>query len=236
MSGYIPLFGSLTTGTLCGRWPDVGLWPIVLSLSDRHGIVDVTHAYIATVTGLSIDDVRACMQRFCEPDPGSRTPDENGARLELIDRHRDWGWRIINHAKYREKARLRAKDAERTASGRDAERKRASRTGAKTATTATPEFHRQIIDAYHDALPELPRVKDWSESRRKALDARIAERKSKGAETIGYWRAYFEKVAASDFLTGRATDFRANLEWLVQRKNFTKVIEGNFDNTKGGGQ
>ena len=30
-TGYTPLFASLTTGTLCGRWPDSGLWPIVLS-------------------------------------------------------------------------------------------------------------------------------------------------------------------------------------------------------------
>ena len=42
MSGYTPLFASLTTGTLCGKWPDVGLWPIILSLADRHGEVDVT--------------------------------------------------------------------------------------------------------------------------------------------------------------------------------------------------
>jgi hypothetical protein len=45
--GYIPLFASLTTGTLCGCWPDIGLWPVVLSMSDRWGIVDVTPAYIA---------------------------------------------------------------------------------------------------------------------------------------------------------------------------------------------
>ena len=62
--GYTPLFSSLSTGTLCGRWPDIGLWPIVLSLADRHGIVDVTPAYIARVTGLDLEEVTACMKRF----------------------------------------------------------------------------------------------------------------------------------------------------------------------------
>ncbi len=127
MSGYTPLFGSLTTGTLYGRWPDVGLWGVILSLSDRRGIVDVTPQYIAGVTGLPVDEVTACMRRFCEPDPYSRSKSENGARLKLIDEHRDWGWLIVNHAKYSEKVRLMAKDAARTESGRDAERKRIER-------------------------------------------------------------------------------------------------------------
>ncbi len=121
--GYVPLFASLTTGTLCGRWPNVGLWPIVLSLSDMHGRVDVTPMYLAQVTGLPLEEVVACMRRFCEPDPFSRTGVENGARLVLIDGHRDWGWKIVNHLKYREKARKRAQQTEATESGRDAERK-----------------------------------------------------------------------------------------------------------------
>lgn len=127
MAGYTPIFESIATGTLYGRWPDIGLWPIVLALADKHGVLDVTPAYLAGVTGLLVQEVVACMGRFCAPDPYSRTKVEAGARLRLIDAHRDWGWIIINHAKYREKARLMAKDAARTASGRDAERKREER-------------------------------------------------------------------------------------------------------------
>lgn len=104
MSGYTPLFSTLTSGTLCGRWPDIGLWPIILSLTDWQGIVDVTPAYISGVTGLPVDDVCACMKRFCEPDPGSRSEAQNGARLELIDSHRDWGWRVVNLQLYRDRA------------------------------------------------------------------------------------------------------------------------------------
>lgn len=122
MSGYTPLFQSLTTGTLCGKWPDIGLWPIVLSLADKNGVVDVTAAYIAGITGLPVDDVIACMGRFCMPDPGSRSSDHNGARLVLLEPHRDWGWVIVNHGKYREKARLSAKSARETAEGINAKR------------------------------------------------------------------------------------------------------------------
>jgi hypothetical protein len=127
MSGYTPLFDTLTSGTLCGRWPDIGLWAVVLSMSDRHGIVDVTPTYIASVTGLPVDDVAACMERFCQPDKYSRSQEADGARLQLIDPARPWGWQIVNHSKYREKARKASYDSARTASGLDAERKRLSR-------------------------------------------------------------------------------------------------------------
>ena len=117
MAGYTPLFSNLTTGTLCGRWPDIGLWPIILSMSDKSGVVDVTPAYIAGVTGLALDEVVSCMARFCGPDPGSRSDVESGARLVLLDDHRDWGWQIVNHEYYREKARLASKAAREVAEG-----------------------------------------------------------------------------------------------------------------------
>lgn len=120
--GYTPLFGSLTTGTLCGKWPDIGLWPIVLSMTDKHGVVDVTPQYIASVTGLILEEVVACMQRFCQPDAFSRSKASDGARLELVDQARDWGWRVINHGVYRERARLAAKSAREVETGRNAER------------------------------------------------------------------------------------------------------------------
>lgn len=125
--GYTPLFDSLTKGTLCGRWPDIGLWGVVLSMSDRYGVVDSTPTHIAAVSGLAIEEVVACMARFCEPDPYSRSQEAGGARLKLLDEHRQWGWQVVNHSKYREKARKQSFDSARTAAGLDAKRKRLSR-------------------------------------------------------------------------------------------------------------
>lgn len=125
--GYTPLFDTLTKGTLCGRWPDIGLWPIVLSLADRHGVVDSTPTHIAAITGLALADVVACMKRFCEPDPYSRSQEAGGARLTLLDAHREWGWQVVNHSKYRERARKASFDAARVEDGRNAERMAARR-------------------------------------------------------------------------------------------------------------
>lgn len=155
-NGYAPLFSSLTTGTLCGKWPDIGLWAIVLSLKDRNGIVDVTPDYLSRVTGLQLEAVVACMARFCEPDQFSRTSAEDGRRLVLIEpERRNWGWRVVNSGLYREKARLQNKDAARTDSGADADRKRREREGRYTPDSEmSPAVPRSPPD--NGESPEVP--------------------------------------------------------------------------------
>jgi hypothetical protein len=153
MAGYTPLFSSLTTGTLYGRWPDIGLWPIVLSLADKNGVVDVTAEYLSGVTGLQVEAVISCMARFCEPDPRSRSKEESGARLVLVDPERDWGWRIVNHLKYREKARLMGKAEQERDSGKNAERMKDRRRPPKTA--ADPPSYSDA-DSYADKDKKPP--------------------------------------------------------------------------------
>jgi hypothetical protein len=152
--GYTPLFDTLTRGTLCGRWPDIGLWPIVLSLGDKNGVVDVTAEFLASVTGLPLADVLACMKRFCEPDPCSRSQDFNGARLRLIDEHRSWGWEIVNHGKYKEKARLQSKSAREISDGVNAARMADRRGPPQTAADPlSKRIHKQrTADAVVDGL------------------------------------------------------------------------------------
>jgi hypothetical protein len=101
---------------------------------------------------------------------------------------------------------------------------------------ATREFHEQVIASYHELLPDLPTVRDWPDRRSRKLDARISERVKAGkpANTVDYWRALFTQVQASDFLCGRKGDWRCpGLEWLLEPKNFTKVIEGAYRNNEG---
>ena len=122
--GYTPVFSTVLDGTLYGRWPHTGVWLCLLSQCDRLGRIDAVPALLAAKIGVSESVLRECVADFMAPDPGSRTGDLEGRRLELIDSSRDWGWRVINHSLYRERARKQAYDSARTASGRDAERKR----------------------------------------------------------------------------------------------------------------
>lgn len=130
MSGYTPVFRTVFEGSLCGQYPDTAAWLFLLALADKNGHVDKTPQYISAVTGMPVDVLLECIGRFMQPDPMSRSPDSDGRRLTLIDPTRPWGWSVVNHQKYREKARLAAKNADAISSGRDALRKRSARMSA----------------------------------------------------------------------------------------------------------
>lgn len=124
------MFAEIYTGSLYGQWPAAAVWASLLPLTDKHGRIDMSLQAIAGMTGWPIELLEKGIQQLMEPDPQSRTPDEDGRRLVPIDDSRPWGWRIVNHAKYREKARLAAKNARDVETGREAERKKKARKSA----------------------------------------------------------------------------------------------------------
>lgn len=149
--GYNVLFETVLDGTLFGKWPHTGIWTCLLSQADRHGVIDKHPNLLAAKIGVPVEQLLACIHDFMQPDPGSRTKEADGRRMELIDPGaRDWGWRVINHGAYREKARKAAYDAERTASGADAARKREQRSSVPTCPDAsrsqTPDSRLQTTD------------------------------------------------------------------------------------------
>jgi len=91
--------------------------------------------------------------------------------------------------------------------------------------------HQEIIALYHEILPALNPVKEWTDDRQKMLRSRWREKKER--QNLDWWRYYFGYVGESDFLMGRAGDFMADLEWLIRPKNFVKVIEGRYHNRNG---
>lgn len=133
--GYTPAFDTLYTGTLCGRWPEAAVMASLLPLVDARGEINMSYQAIHALTGWPLDLLEQGIKQLMEPDPYSRSPDNDGRRLVLVDPARPWGWRLVNHAKYREKARKSMHDAERTASGADAERKRAERAASRDVPT-----------------------------------------------------------------------------------------------------
>lgn len=73
----------------------------LLVLADSDGVVDMTHEAIARTTNRPLDLIRQKISELEGPDPRSRTPDANGARIRRLDDHRDWGWVIINYDRFR---------------------------------------------------------------------------------------------------------------------------------------
>ncbi|SEB72837.1 hypothetical protein SAMN05216178_2028 [Pseudomonas saponiphila] len=89
-----------------------------------------------------------------------------------------------------------------------------------------------IVDLFHKALPELPRVSQLNDQRRRHLQARWRE--NAVHQDLQFWADYFTHVKASRFLLGNAEGrnggkpFRATFDWLIAPSNFVKVIEGNY--------
>jgi hypothetical protein len=182
MPGYTPLFSSILDGTLYGKWPHNGLWALLLSQADRYGCIDVVPQLLAAKIGVSEEVLLKSIANFMEPDPGSRTGDLEGRRLELIDPSRNWGWRVINHSIYREKQRKRNYDTDRTLSGRDAERKKAAResNGGKTPCPAMSRESRDVpLSSASASASASPTPEEGKRAAARASPRVVADSKSK---------------------------------------------------------
>ena len=99
---YAKIFDSIWEGSMRGKSDPLFVFVNLLTHSDQHGIVDRHWRAIADETGLSQERITNAIEFLESPDHESRTPDEEGRRIVRLDDHRAWGWRIVNHSKYRD--------------------------------------------------------------------------------------------------------------------------------------
>lgn len=86
----------------------------------------------------------------------------------------------------------------------------------------------EAVEIYNDAASQVgwPKVQKLTPARAKVLKARLAE-----CGGVEGWRIAMDKGKSSDFLSGRATGSTpANFDWITKQANFTKLMEGNYDN------
>jgi hypothetical protein len=92
--------------------------------------------------------------------------------------------------------------------------------------------HEQILALYHKILPELPRVRVWSDTREKHLNTRWNEKheseNGRTSNTVEFWKGFFLYIRESDFLMGRKTDFKADFDFIINKSKFARIIEGSY--------
>lgn len=98
---YGKIFRSMWDGTLRGRADEQLVMIYLVVNSDPDGEVNVRPEKIADDTGMGVERVLAALRELEKEDPESRSPSEGGRRIVLLDEHRVWGWKIVNHAYYR---------------------------------------------------------------------------------------------------------------------------------------
>jgi hypothetical protein len=95
---FTKLFSSITESTVWCEPDHVRiLWITMLAMSDRNGRVWGSIPGLANRARIPVESARDAIARFLAPDSDSRTPDNEGRRIEPID----GGWRLLNHEKYR---------------------------------------------------------------------------------------------------------------------------------------
>ena len=85
--------------------------------------------------------------------------------------------------------------------------------------------YQQIVDKYNEICKSLPKVMKLSDTRRKAINARLD--KFSLEEII----SVFEKAEQSNFLKGANNrNWKADFDWIMSDRNMAKILEGKYDN------
>ena len=84
----------------------------------------------------------------------------------------------------------------------------------------------KAVSAYNETAARVgwPSVQKLTPQRRSALKGRI-----KDAGGVDGWAVALEKAEASRFLRGESGNFRCTFDFLSKQANFTKLMEGNYD-------
>jgi hypothetical protein len=95
---YTKLFSSITASTV---WQEPAgtrlVWITMLAMADKAGCVWASVPGLARIANVTMEETVRALETLTAPDKWSRTPDNDGRRIEPID----GGWRLLNHAKYR---------------------------------------------------------------------------------------------------------------------------------------
>jgi hypothetical protein len=92
----------------------------------------------------------------------------------------------------------------------------------------------EIVAAYHEACPTLPKAKAVGPKSKVREHIRSRWADDPERHNLEWWREYFKSVAEMPFLMGKsqtrdgADPFRASLQWLVLPTNMEKVLNGNY--------
>lgn len=81
----------------------------------------------------------------------------------------------------------------------------------------------QIVDLYHSICKSFPSVRSLTESRKKAIRARL------NTYSVDDFKTLFTNAESSSFLKGKNDrNWTATFDWLIKDANMAKVLEGNY--------
>ena len=115
---------------------------------------------------------------------------------------------------------------------------------APTKPPETPKTERlnysEIMNDYNRTCVDLPKIRAVSEARRRSIRTLLNEldKLKLLSELTAYEKLHciFQMAQDSDFLSSRNKKWNGcSFDWLINKTNALKVLEGNYKNSKGGG-
>ncbi len=197
MTGYTKLFASILDSTIWREEDKTRLvWITMLAMSNQWGDVEASIPGLADRAHVSVAEAEKAVEVLSAPDKYSRTKDHEGRRIEEID----GGWRILNHAKYRDKMSqderreyFRKKQQERRDRLKSQQPVNKCQTLSKTvkgcSAASTPSTHTEAdSEAKADAAAPLPKTPPAVGVSKPLYSAAFEE----------FWKAYPRKESKGD--------------------------------------
>lgn len=98
MAGYTKLFSDIVDSSIWDEDAETcKVWVTLLALSDANGYVRGSPGWLAGKAKVSVELCERALEKFKNPDPRSRTPDNDGRRIEQLED----GWLILNYISFR---------------------------------------------------------------------------------------------------------------------------------------
>jgi len=113
---YTKLFHKILDSTIWLEDNETRLvWITMLASCDMNGMVDIPLPALANKARVPLEACQRAVERFLSPDPHSRTKDNEGRRIAVLE---SGGWQILNHRKYRDLLSLEHRRAYKAAKAR----------------------------------------------------------------------------------------------------------------------
>jgi uncharacterized protein YdaU (DUF1376 family) len=94
----------------------------------------------------------------------------------------------------------------------------------------------EIVEMYNTMLPMLPAVSVVNDSRKRAISARwrevVTTEKMDRQQGLEFFQWFFKMVKDSKFLTGKAKDWKADIDFLFNPSKFPRIVEGTYHEDK----
>jgi len=254
---YGKIFDSMYDSTLADDWRALVTFQQMIVLCDADGVVDMTPHALSRRTSIPIEYIEAGLKILEAPDPYSRSPEQEGKRIELIDEHRPWGWIIVNHGRYKslqDAGTVREQTRKRVQKHRDKKTQLNQQTCNASPVTVTQSNNKKRhtdtdTDKQYSPNGESGKAKLSPIPYQKILELyhqhcpkfskviKLSEKRKRAirarwkddADNLEYWESYFKHAATSRFLNGQNDrNWIADIDFLISERAMIGMQEGKY--------